>query len=205
MSVRKLVCVDKDVSTSCIQGWPSWNWGQFLHRDFLQDLCSTEYGKNLIHLVKNAPVSVKLPRRPSIPFLQTTSLEEEKIEEEVSVEEEVAADDDDDDDVFENTYANIEPVKKVPPKQEQTYTNVEKEKIYANVQNITKEKIKEITPRKFKKLSTKAENLQERRPQTPVGLDLSAIEDDELFSASEVVEMESEDGMTISSCDLPLL
>lgn len=158
-----------------------------------------------MHLVKNAPVTIKLPRRPSVPYFQATGgVEQEQVEEEEMVEEgeKVEDTDDDDDDIFENTYANLDLArhKAAPPaeQEQQTYANVQK-KIYANVQNLVKEKIKEISPRKFRKLGSKGQSMQERRPPTPNDLDLSAIDDDELFSASEVApELESEDGRTVN-------
>ncbi|KAK3890763.1 hypothetical protein Pcinc_005295 [Petrolisthes cinctipes] len=116
----------------------------------------------------------------------------------------------DEDDIFENTYANIEPLNKQPAKVEPVYATVIKKSKRENKEiaetkglQMVEQKPEEQTqgtwahleqPKAGRPTSLRA---PEERTPSPDGLDLSAIEDEALFSASEVVGLESDEDTTI--------
>ncbi|KAK4323670.1 hypothetical protein Pmani_005642 [Petrolisthes manimaculis] len=113
----------------------------------------------------------------------------------------------DEDDIFENTYANIEPLNKQPSKVEPVYATVIKKSKRENKETTDTKGLQMVDQKpeqQTQDMWAQLEQSKARRPiplrapqertPSPDGLDLSAIEDEALFSASEVVGLESEEG-----------
>lgn len=127
--------------------------------------------------------------------------------------------DDDEDDVFENVYGNIDYIDEDPAKEadmeqgeeeeeeevfENVYANVDKlrkeepaarsEPIYATVQK-NRKKPKGQDTDKYKKMSKRAEQKQDRRPMTPKRLEVHDGDYENLSpSPREMSPLESDDG-----------